>query len=74
MEGVTYAMRSCLDACKKAGAEIYSMTAIGGGNRSEPWLQMQADMYNVELKTTLHQEQAGYAFIIFQTFRLRVRK
>ena len=60
MEGVTYAMRSCLDACKKAGAEIYSMTAIGGGNRSEPWLQMQADMYNVELKTTLHQEQAGY--------------
>lgn len=47
-------------ACEKAGTRIASMTALGGGSRSGPWLQMQADIFNRELRTTCHQEQAVF--------------
>ena len=40
------------------------MTAIGGGSRSGPWLQMQADIFNRELRTTRHQEQAVFGAAI----------
>ena len=60
MEGVAFALYSCLEACEKAGTRIASMTALGGGSRSGPWLQMQADIFNRELRTTCHQEQAVF--------------
>lgn len=64
MEGVTFALYSCLEACQKAGTGFSSMTAIGGGSRSGPWLQMQADIFNRELRTTCHQEQAVFGAAI----------
>lgn len=64
MEGVTFALYSCLEACQRAGTEFASMTAIGGGSRSAPWLQMQADVFNRELRTTCHEEQAVFGAAI----------
>lgn len=64
MEGVTYALYSCLEACQRAGTEISDLTAIGGGSRSVPWLQMQADIFNKELRLTCHQEHAVFGAAI----------
>lgn len=64
MEGVAFALYSCLEACQKAGTDFDSMTAIGGGSRSGPWLQMQADIFNKKLRTTRHQEQAVFGAAI----------
>ena len=60
MEGVTYALRSCLDICRKSGLSITGMTALGGGSRSKPWLQMQADVFGIPLQRTVHHEQAAF--------------
>ncbi|MGE0500576.1 MAG: xylulokinase [Rhizobiaceae bacterium] len=42
MEGVSFAVRDCLEALKEAGTELSRVTAIGGGSRSRYWLKSVA--------------------------------
>ncbi|MRY42843.1 carbohydrate kinase, partial [Parabacteroides distasonis] len=46
MEGVTYEMRLNLEILSKAGININSIRATGGGASSKIWLQMKADILN----------------------------
>jgi xylulokinase len=39
VEGVTFAIRDCRDALAKAGTPIDRLLAVGGGSRSDYWLQ-----------------------------------
>lgn len=64
MEGVTFALRSCLDTCRASGMKVRSLIANGGGSRSRPWLQMQADIFQVPLKITVQKEQAVFGAAI----------
>lgn len=59
MEGVSYALYQCIELCGSLGLKADMMVASGGGARSMPWLQMQADIYNVPLKVAAIEEQAG---------------
>ena len=59
MEGVSYAMYQCIELCGSLGLVADMMVASGGGARSMPWLQMQADIYNIPLKVAEIEEQAG---------------
>ncbi|MDD3140321.1 MAG: xylulokinase [Lachnospiraceae bacterium] len=59
MEGVAYALMQCIEVCGDLGLKAESLVASGGGARSLPWLQMQADIYNIPLKVAKTQEQAG---------------
>lgn len=49
MEGVAYAFVDSLDALKAAGTAADHIYAIGGGARSEAWVQMIADACGLEL-------------------------
>jgi xylulokinase len=49
MEGVAYAFVDSLDALKAAGTRIDDVYAIGGGARSEAWVQMIADACGLAL-------------------------
>ena len=42
MEGVAYAVRDCQRVLSDAGTEIDTLIAVGGGSRSELWLEMIA--------------------------------
>ena len=59
MEGVTYALMQCIEVCGGLGLRTDELIASGGGARSPLWLQMQADVFNTPLKTTVTEEQAG---------------
>lgn len=59
MEGVCYALMQCIEVCGGLGLSAKELIASGGGARSPLWLQMQADVYNIPLKTTVQAEQAG---------------
>lgn len=59
MEGVAYSLKQCLDLCNGMGLYADTYIASGGGARSEPWLQLQADIYQVPLKVAKTEEQAG---------------
>ncbi len=59
MEGVAYSLKECLDVCADLGLSATELIASGGGAQSEPWLQLQADIYNVPLKVSAFEQQAG---------------
>ncbi len=59
MEGVAYALYQCMELCEGLGLKAQELIASGGGARSMPWLQIQADIYNMPLKVADTEEQAG---------------
>ncbi len=47
LEGVTFAIRDCRDALAATGTRINRLLAVGGGSRSQYWLQAIATALNV---------------------------
>ena len=59
MEGVVFSLRDCLELYEQLGQSCRRVIASGGGARSAPWLQMQADIFGKEVYTSKMLEQAG---------------
>ncbi len=59
MEGVTYSLLQAMEKCNELGYSTDLIISSGGGSRSLPWLQMQADILNLPVKVTASEEQAG---------------
>ncbi|HUW30050.1 MAG TPA: xylulokinase [Planctomycetota bacterium] len=59
MEGVTFALRDALQIMRDLGIEFRAIIASGGGARSTLWKQIQADVFNVPVRTVLTKEQAA---------------
>jgi xylulokinase len=57
LEGVAYAFADGLDALRAAGTEPGALAAVGGGARSDAWLQIIADATGL----TLERPQGGEA-------------
>ena len=53
LEGLTFELRTNLDLLRDAGAEIAELHAVGGGARSDLWLQLKADICNVPLRVPM---------------------
>ena len=49
IEGVSFALRDCLEALRQTGANPQRLTAIGGGSTSDIWLKVLATTLNVPL-------------------------
>jgi len=58
MEGVTYEMRYNLQCLADAGITINSLRAVGGGAKSDLWLQIKADIMNLPIER-LNINEAG---------------
>jgi len=58
LEGVTYEMMYNIDCLKEAGVDIDELRAVGGGARSELWLQLKSDMMGKKIET-LNTDEAG---------------
>jgi len=50
LEGVSFALRDNLEALKSTGAQLETVTAIGGGSRSQYWLELIATVLNMPLQ------------------------
>ncbi len=44
LEGVTFYQRACLETLPAAGITITDLRAVGGGSRSDAWIQLSADI------------------------------
>jgi xylulokinase len=44
LEGVTYYLQACVESLPPTGIEITEYRAVGGGSKSDAWLQMTADI------------------------------
>ncbi|MCS6828613.1 MAG: FGGY family carbohydrate kinase [Caldilinea sp.] len=50
LEGLTYELRLNLDLLRAAGVTIHELHAVGGGARSDLWLQIKADVCRTPLR------------------------
>ncbi|WP_096786959.1 xylulokinase [Rhodobacter sp. CZR27] len=50
LEGVTFAIRDCRDALAATGTRLESLIAVGGGSRSDYWLQAIATALGVAVQ------------------------
>jgi xylulokinase len=44
IEGITFYLRECLETLPQVGIEVADYCAVGGGSKSDVWLQMTADI------------------------------
>jgi xylulokinase len=47
LEGITFYEREVLDALPAAGITVDSCRAVGGGSKSDAWLQLTADLFGI---------------------------
>jgi len=59
MEGVAYYYRWMVEAIEQAGVEIKVIRAIGGGCKSELWIQIMSDVLNREMEVIENPQEAG---------------
>lgn len=50
LEGVVFNLLTCVRAFREAGAAVDRVDAIGGGAKSDAWLQLIADMWGVTVR------------------------
>jgi xylulokinase len=60
LEGLTFELRLNLDLLKDGGVKIDQLRAIGGGARSELWLQLKADICGVPVTVPKITEAASF--------------
>ena len=60
MEGVTYALRDCLEVFRELGVEVRRVITRGGGARSRLWRRIQASVFGVEVVRVNVEEEAAF--------------
>ncbi len=65
LDGICYEIRLNLDSYTRAGVPIRALRAIGGGARSDRWMQLKADITGVPIERTAVTEAGcfGAAFL-----------
>ena len=58
LEGVVFSLKDCLEIIKAMNLKADKIIASGGGAKSEVWLQIQADIFNLPIYTNIVQEEA----------------
>ncbi|UOQ91832.1 xylulokinase [Halobacillus shinanisalinarum] len=49
MEGITFSLNGSIDLFRKNGKKIVTVVSTGGGTKNDHWLQMQADIFDVNV-------------------------
>ena len=52
LDGICYEVRLNLESMSSAGIEIAALRSIGGGTRSERWMQLKADITGIPVEVT----------------------
>ena len=64
LEGLTYELRVNLDLMKAGGVRIDTLRAIGGGAKSDLWLQLKADITGITVLRPRITEAAAWGAAI----------
>ncbi|WMM33123.1 xylulokinase [Shouchella clausii] len=59
LEGITFSLRESLDLFREQGKTIERIVSIGGGVKSETWLQMQADIFQTPIVKQTSEQGPG---------------
>ncbi|MBM7542612.1 xylulokinase [Amphibacillus cookii] len=59
IEGITFSLNESVEIFRSKGKKIDKVVAIGGGAKSDLWLQIQADIFNAEVVTLSNEQGPG---------------
>jgi len=59
VEGITFSLNESVEIFRSQGKEISKVIAMGGGAKSDLWLQIQADVFNAEVVTLKNEQGPG---------------
>lgn len=59
LEGITFALRDCRDALAATGTHIETLLAVGGGSRSNHWLEMIATAFDLPISVPVAGDFGG---------------
>ena len=49
MEGITFSLNESIEIFRANGKKLNQVVSIGGGAKNEDWLQMQADIFDIDI-------------------------
>jgi len=52
LEGICYELRLNIESLRQAGLDINHLRAVGGGSRSDRWMQLHADILGIPIEVT----------------------
>jgi xylulokinase len=64
VEGVSFGLKDCLECMKISGVNPKFGIVIGGGSKSEEWLQLLSNVLNLELRTISTSEGGALGAVI----------
>lgn len=64
LEGVSFALRDCVEAAKAGGIEITRATVCGGGAKSRVWREILANVLNCEIVSLETEQEPSYGAAI----------
>ncbi|WP_085524692.1 xylulokinase [Tuberibacillus sp. Marseille-P3662] len=59
VEGITFSLNESMNILKNSGKKITSVVSIGGGAKSNEWLQIQADIFNAPIVKLENEQGPG---------------
>ncbi|MBW8351768.1 xylulokinase [Bacillus sp. IITD106] len=59
LEGITFSLNESIEIFRENGKKIDTVISIGGGAKNKEWLQMQADIFNVEIMKLASEQGPG---------------
>lgn len=59
IEGITFSLNESVEIFREKGKKVDRVVAIGGGAKSDLWLQIQADIFNTEVVTLANEQGPG---------------
>lgn len=59
LEGITFSLRESIELIRSTGKTVDTIISIGGGSRSEHWLQMQADIFKANVIPLQNEQGPG---------------
>lgn len=60
IEGITFSLNESINIMRKNGKDISRIVSIGGGAKNSQWLQIQADVFDVEVLTRTEEQGPAY--------------
>jgi len=60
IEGITFSLHESIEQFRAAGKDISRVISIGGGAKSDQWLQIQADIFNADIIRLTSEQGPAY--------------
>ncbi|MBO0995143.1 xylulokinase [Bacillus sp. SD088] len=68
LEGITFSLNESIDIFRKNGKQIDTIISIGGGAKSDEWLQIQADIFDAKIVKLTSEQGPGMGAAMIAAF------